>query len=248
MVDATSRSVAEAIEQLYAVFAGYPLARHVVGCPCCVDLKDNRDLHAAPLRELTAGRLEHFAFDAFLTWGTEADFKHFLPRLLELTTGGRSIGHTDLEVTYAKLTYADWNNWPDTERKAVDDFLRANWLLTLSVFPPAHENTDAVLCALGRAVDDLTPYLRLWEHGNATALRHLADMLCEQGMALSKGRLRNGFWHDRHDQMRQVLDWLRSPTLAKRVEDTYFASMDDPFASELSFAVQILESLQQPGS
>lgn len=245
MVVAAPYSIANAIENLYAVFAGYPLAHHVAGCPCCVDLKDQRDLHAAPLRHLTTAHLKHYAFSALYTWGTVDDFKHFLPRLLELTAGGRSVGDVDLEVTYAKLAYADWTTWPDAERKAIDDFLRANWLLTLSVFPPAHETADSVICAIGRAVNDLTPYLQTWEQGNSTAFRHLADMLCEQGTALSQNRLRNAFWDDRPDQMRQVIDWLKTPSLAKRVEDSYFASMNEAFAAELSFAVDVLTSLQQ---
>jgi hypothetical protein len=244
VVVATLPPIADATERLYTAFARYPLVDHVLGCPCCVNPKDNHDLHAAPLRHLTPAHLEHYASSALLTWGTIHDFKHFLPRLLELTTGGHSIGHTDLEVIYSKLAEAEWNTWPDPERNAVDDFLRANWLLTLSTFPPPDEDIDSLLCALGSAIDDLTPYLQIWQCGTPTAFRHLAHFLCERGPSHSNNRLRNSFWQDRRDQMHQVLTWLRSPRLSAKAEEAYFASMNEPFADELSLAVQILESLQ----
>ena len=63
------------------------------------------------------------------TWGTEEDFKHFLPRLLELVTAEESITDVvDSEVLLGKLAYADWTHWPSEEQKAVNDYLNALWL------------------------------------------------------------------------------------------------------------------------
>src|SRR4051794_20200880 len=74
------------IEALYSVFSAYPLRPHVMGCPCCVSEKDNHDLHARPLREFTCEHLRRYAFKAMTTWGKVEDFKHFLPRIFELSS------------------------------------------------------------------------------------------------------------------------------------------------------------------
>ena len=74
----------KAIADLYNVFEDYHLDSHVEGCPCCVTKDDKKLIEAKVLRELTADDLNHFAFNAMTTWGTVKDFKHFLPRLLEL--------------------------------------------------------------------------------------------------------------------------------------------------------------------
>src|SRR5688572_11844593 len=78
------QALAEAIEALYVAFGRYTLHHPVVGCPCCTSAEDDRLVRSKPLRRLTAADLERFAFNAVSTLGTVGDFKHFLPRLLEL--------------------------------------------------------------------------------------------------------------------------------------------------------------------
>jgi hypothetical protein len=123
----------QAVDGLYAAFAAYPLRSVVGGCPCCTSPADNIDLHAAPLRELSTDRLRHYGFTAMFTWGDVEDFKHFLPRLLELTATEGFLG-PDTESLYGRLAYAKFDTWPEAEQTAVRAFAMAHWRAPLSKF------------------------------------------------------------------------------------------------------------------
>jgi hypothetical protein len=148
------------IEQLYRVFADYPLGGPVEGCPCCVDAEDKQSLVSAPLRELTAQSLNHYSRKAMTTWGGVHEFKHFLPRIFELALCGRDL-ETDIEVVMGKLECAEWRNWPDGEREAVCAYLMTSWKGVVSGSVTYIEPTEW-LCGVGIAGENLTPYFEIW--------------------------------------------------------------------------------------
>lgn len=174
----------EAIENLYAVFAVYPLRKHVEGCPCCVREPDHARLHSKPLRQLSGEDLNPFAAKSLTTWGDEHDLKHFLPRLLELMAAkGLNI---DGEILTGKLIYTGkgyypgWHRWPETEQAAIRQFFMALWEEVLGkdpAYPMAHD----WLWVIGRAEDDLQPYLQAWrDAGSDSALRHLVHAVHDE--------------------------------------------------------------------
>lgn len=208
------QELAEAIEGLYKVFMDYPLVRKIDGCPCCVSDEDESDLHRKPLRELTAEDLRRYATKALTTWGTENDFKHFLPRLFELVTEEEGIAYEiDLAILFGKLEYAHWNTWPSQEHAAVRDYLIALWLFVLSV-PMEAVTIDEYLCAISQAEEDLSHYLNAWQNLQSdTALNHLVEFIEAQD-SLHKEKLADAFWSGRREQMSQVVEWLRRNGLA----------------------------------
>ncbi len=125
----------DAIEHLYAVFGRYP-ARPVDGCPCCVTREDQAALAAAPLRALGEEHLSRYGNKALTTWGETPDFKHFLPRLLELAAAGAD-WPIDLEHQARKLEYAGWRTWPTVEREAVVGLFSAAFRAAVVTFAPA---------------------------------------------------------------------------------------------------------------
>ena len=125
-----------ATDRLYEAFAGYPLRDRIPFCPCCGTQAEEAGLHEAPLRELSPRLLAPYARGAaWGTWGTLADFKHFLPRLLELVAWEDLAGHgwTDAGELFKRLRSFDgardppWECWPDSERQAVGNYLDALW-------------------------------------------------------------------------------------------------------------------------
>jgi len=109
-----------------------------------------------PLRDLSTDQLRHYGFTAVFTWGSVEDFKHFLPRLLELTAT-EGFQAPDTESLYGRLAYAKFSTWPAAEQAAVRAFGMAHWRASL-----AHESADdpdAVLTGLMLLGEDLTPYL-----------------------------------------------------------------------------------------
>jgi hypothetical protein len=90
--------LATALDELYRAFADYPAPRWVEACACCHEPEEGSPPHperliimvsapgvGTPLREISAAELKWFADDAPIVAGSDADWKHYLPRILELT-------------------------------------------------------------------------------------------------------------------------------------------------------------------
>ncbi len=147
------------------------------------------------------------------TWGGLRHFKHFLPRLLELTINHRD-DFLDLAVVFGKLRYAQWKSWPRAEFDATDRFLRAYWedQLNQHVSQPLSDAIDTVLCAVSGAYDSVQPLLDFWVGNDSIAARnHLAAfVLWNEGELLAKQRLANSFWDRSSRPYAEVIAWLTS--------------------------------------
>ena len=209
----TNNSLRDAVEALYAQFLPYRLGDDFVGCDCCVSPSRSAALAAKPLRSLTYDDLATYAFKAMSTWGDERHFKHFLPRIFELTVEHRD-EFVDLAVVFGKLSYADWRSWPRREVDAVASFLKAYWeyQLGLDVNDPHDNAIDTVLCAEANAFDSVQPLLDVWLATDLlSARKHLAAFVLLNGDDLIlKRRLWNSFWSRDSNPCREVISWLQS--------------------------------------
>ena len=116
------------IARLYKVFGAYQSrAQTMEACPCCVKKSEIAALFAVPLADLDAQMLSRYSFKAMTTWGDEGDFKHFLPRLLELSFDGESAFDFGLDWIGNKFSLDEngWKSWPDEEIAALHEFFRA---------------------------------------------------------------------------------------------------------------------------
>jgi hypothetical protein len=96
----------DAIERLYESFSTVPQARHIDGCPCCIDRKEIGALLGKRLRELTPRELSPYASSAFLTIAA-ADYLYFLPRILGRASERTAHGRSDRTVSgYLVITSA----------------------------------------------------------------------------------------------------------------------------------------------
>ena len=240
-----SSELSTVIARLYETFQPYINRSHPEGCPCCVSADDKRKLVSKSLRELTRDDLDRFVWKVLTTWGDVDDLKRFLPRILELMAQD-DCGGFDREVFSGKLRMVEWTNWPERERNVVADYFTIIWRDCIFA-PDGSVWMDELLCALGRALDDLTPFLRAWERCRAA---NGYDALCGfiewnlDGL-IKKGRLRNNFWPEAEAQMNQVVDWLSSPATEKRLQMIFEEDANAEFAEPLARAVDQLASLQQ---
>jgi hypothetical protein len=115
----------EATAALYEVFGRYSLKSMIACCPHCELGSAEAKLRARPLRQLTWDDLGVYVFKAMTTFGDEQDFKHFLPRILELFAIDPENAHYDLNIVFRKLEYASWTEWPEAERRVVHGYVRA---------------------------------------------------------------------------------------------------------------------------
>lgn len=242
----------DAVERLYTVFSKYPLRPDTEPCPCCHNPEDELRLHRKPLAELEADDLYHYAWSALWTWGTDEDFKHFLPRLFQLVAEEVIFRFVDIPVLFKKLNVADWREWPADEQESIENYFIALWRYLL-VSPEIDVDIDDILCGIAHPIDDLTPYLEMWRKSGRAGHYLLADFIRMQyGDLVNKRKLFNTFWqddsapeNDRTAQMNQVIDWILDPATKATLEEAFFieASASDGNAEELSTAVGILEHL-----
>jgi hypothetical protein len=128
------------IDELYAAFQCYPLQDKIDGCPHCELDKSEKSLHGRSLRELTWSDFGVYPFKAMTTFGDVNDFKHFLPRLLELYVTAHAGSFYGVEILFEKLQYAHWETWPASEIKAVRNYVQAWYQMLDSQAKDAEES------------------------------------------------------------------------------------------------------------
>jgi hypothetical protein len=219
-----------AIDNLFAVFARHPLAQPIGYCTHCVSDDEALVLQSTQLRALTAGELERFTFKAMSTWGDEADFRHFLPRILELFAADEQTYDYLFVKTIGNVRYHG-TSWPAEELDAVERYLIALWRNTLARQQPPLR-APKILEAAAQNNHTVAAYLAiLAEPPSESAILHLAELVDELT------------YSDLYDDAprRESLAWLHSgvPT---RILETALLSTDDPqAAARLGHALEQLE-------
>lgn len=240
--------LADAVRTLYSTFSGYSAA----DLSCCDfrdDLPLNLHLRSTPVARLAPADLQRYAWKALTTWGTIENFKHFLPRLLELLALEGQVGDCDPEVLLGKLGYGHWQTWPARERAAVEDYLHALWFHLRQTYPHAL-SADGFLCGLGACVHDLTLWLPEWERDTSLASAlHLAEFVSDNvDNVLRRKRLvprpANAFWADFPAQAQQVWTWLIAAERLTQLEAAFFAHAASDPEARISTAVDRLTLLR----
>ena len=173
------------------------------------------------------------------TVGEVVDFKHFLPRMLELMLS--QAGGIGPETVCEKLRYGQWRKWADSEQEAIHAFLWACWKDTLARFPAAH-GPEVWLCAIAQVQDDIAPFLEFWRSMQTPgSIRHLASVLGEGWEVFILSSAGGSPWGEGLvRQFEQLRLWVLSPQTDATLEDAYFRYADEPFADEIARAVQHL--------
>ncbi len=129
-----TKDVQETITNLYEVFSKYPLNESMEASPLYSKekvAKWNQSISTKPLREMSGDELSFIAFKVGYTWGNEKDYKHFLPRFLELIAEYKE-GLIESFIVFKKLSYFLWQNWDEKEQHVVQMFLNSFWLQLLN--------------------------------------------------------------------------------------------------------------------
>jgi hypothetical protein len=242
----------DALQTLYTQFARYPLKPVIAGCPHCVSGDDNDQLHVRPLRQLTPHDFRRYAFKALTTWGDADDFRHFLPRLLELIAFDDFKSLVNAEIVTDKLRYAQWQQWDKHEVRAVRDYFIALWKYYLGETPVGVEEPynypDAPigdwLCIIAQAEDDLLPFLTIWHEINSlSSVLHLVQWINRNYFLNgSVTNLGNAFWNGRSMQHAQITEWLLRRETVVYLETFFYENPQADYAHAIALAIDNLEN------
>lgn len=236
----------ESIQSLYEMFERYPARREMPHCEYCVSPEEIAFICSKPLRELTADDLGKYAGKAITTWGDVEDFKHFLPRLMELIATEGRVDCEDPQVVFSRFRYGQWEGWEPRERHAVESYFVSVWRFVVSRYPviPGVETlfgaiANDYLAAIAQATDDLSPYLRMWRADRSVpSLRHLAEFVADTVDQVKDGTL-GGWWKSCKAEA-QVKAWLSDPATWQRFEEGLASPSSRPFAPSLVEALDLL--------
>lgn len=230
-----------AIENLYSVFARYPLNPHMDGSPLHSDLLIwNRTLATRPLRELSTDHLRIFYFKVMTTWGNVDDFRHFLPRIFELLAT-LDTGWEEW-IALDKLRYGHWQTWPMLEKNAVDNYLLALWneLLNTDL-----EIADAAFFdyfpAIMNAYPNVELLLSIWsEFKTPVSIKRLIDFVDRNADMVVGSKRLSVFDRDAEPGM-LLFCWLTSKTTIETLTTIFFQNPEAEYATQLSSLIQLLE-------
>jgi hypothetical protein len=105
-------------------------------------------------------------------------------------------------AVFDRLEAAGWHDWPDADRRLVDDVLDLWWATELQL-EPGEPSVHDVLAALARLHPPMIRWLDPWLRDlDGPGARHLVRMVADQ---LSSVR-----WAERPDRRAQVVAWTRS--------------------------------------
>jgi hypothetical protein len=169
------------------------------------------------------------------TWGDVEDFKHFLPRLLELiATTGLAYGH---EVVLGKLEYAKWNEWEETEKDAIRAFLLAWWTESLT-----NKETWGLLQIkdLYPFFGDVAPFLKRWSMDiHDHSFRNLIHFIqCNYHDLIER---KSHFKEFAPTSINKLLSWIVAKKELLEQGFYHFEATDPEFAQEISDALYLLD-------
>lgn len=203
-----------AIDHLYAVFACYRRPTRLEASPTRDPEAILRDLSSTPLRELPPQKVGPYAGHAMTTVGSEGEYRHFLPRIIELSVTTQSWMGLEPEQIAGKLNYGHWKTWAEDAQAAVLRAFAAAWYETRAKEPDMGD-ASSQLCALAILGIDIAPLLMAWTSpGSAAEVRQMAAHI-----QAAAGLAEPVYWQDAGEANRRTLwRWARSVALRNAIE------------------------------
>jgi hypothetical protein len=204
----------KAIAGLYETFAREQKPSIIDGCPCCLDEKDIDVLLQKPLRSLTSEDLSSYAQSAFLTVGSEEDFKYFLPRILEILVVEDGWWPSP-EVVGRAIANSNWEHFSTAQQNALSSYFLE--VLIKLIEEKNGWSIDTWVCGIARAVPDLKPYLALIEKSPQA----LVAFYRENSESVNNGTLSNSFWDNTSPNEKLLLTWFQSDRIKDLINVAY---------------------------
>ncbi|MGI5165745.1 hypothetical protein ACQEU3_15430 [Spirillospora sp. CA-253888] len=159
-----------AVAEVHAVLGAYRAPADADFCTHCLRPEQVAALRSRRLADLTEADLDLYLYRAMGTWGGEAEFKHYLPRMLELLARDEWF---DAGTVARKCGLS----WPPEEGAAVVAFFDA-WLRSALLEHPRLTPFTQVLDVVRELGLDLRTYLAVWERtATPGTVRHIAELL-----------------------------------------------------------------------
>lgn len=208
---------------LYDVFSSYAVENSLRdrSCDCCITDIEIKALLSKPLRQLNKDDIYHFMTSAMTTYGDVNDYKHFLPRILELMANNHNV-IIDFMI-FEKLRHSHWLNWKGKEILAIKSCFKVLLIDALD------ENKGSIYdyILLNLEYNDFNEVLEIVLNTNSKRfLKSIIENILYTNSFLLDKRLNRLFSN------KNILD---------KIENLFFKETDENEANRISIAYSILE-------
>ncbi|MBV7268809.1 hypothetical protein [Winogradskyella luteola] len=216
-------TIKKSTENLYSIFSKYTIEGNLRArsCDCCVSDEEIKQLLSKPMRKLTENDLYHFMTSATTTFGCINDYKHFLPRILELMQNTEVVNDF---TTFEKLNYNKWKTWDTNEINAIVNYFEA--LLINALDKNSKNINDFILLNL--------EYNKFEKLSDILTKSNSKKLIYE----IVEGEI-NGYFYKVDDRL---LRFYSSKKMLDKVEALFFETNDKELANRVSIAYSLLES------
>ena len=228
------------VENLYETFEKYHSGPTMSGSPNYDDLRTwNRLIFKKPLRELDEDDLSRFTGKAITTWGNANDYKHFLPRIFELTAELKT--PYEIWIAFEKLNLAEWNNWTENEQKVIHEFMISLWeFIVNNDSEKAEWEFKDYFSSVAHFYPKFSDLLDIWTESKSKAgIKHLAEFIVSEQTTLFDRKKISGF-HDKKENSDELINWILSDEILNKVQQKYFEYETDKISEKISWAEQII--------
>lgn len=223
----------EAIEQSYTCFSAFSRPKKLRASPLRDAEQILQSLTSAPLRELTSEQIGPYAGWAITTVGDDRDYRHFLPRIFELSVSDPSWLGAEPAVMASKLNMANWRTWPADQQAAISGFFRSAFGAVLGRHPDEGHHAEDWFCGIASLGEPIAPNSERWLTCRCpTAALHLSSFISREADHIRRsGEVRGSSWKDLNPSIRsEVAEFLTSSQIRDMIAAaTGLVSDDDQF-------------------
>lgn len=198
------------IDQSYSLFSKYRANLPLDVCTeCCMTLNQTSELASMSVKQIPFELLYEYNTAAKPTLPNINEFKHFLPRFLELTAELKFLHHS-AEIILNRFEYYSAEEWTKEERETIQCFANELFKYFLTVYPfPELETIDSIIIMLYKAQVDIKEILKGWSTiETRSSVLHLSDLVCNGFKGANNETLSSGFADNNISKL--VYDWLNS--------------------------------------
>lgn len=223
-------------ERLDAAWTGLgrafgPRTDRIGPLPACADCftTEEMDVLGGPVDEIP----EQLLCYTVMSWSTTFEvsiphWRRYAPRLL------RGIVERTLAIDESwvarNFALSAWKQWPDDERRAVQELCEAWWADTLTCSCVSDVTAATVLTFLVPLTGELTPWLEAWSRTEGeNADLHLLDLWETWGYRLLEGSLDVSYSGEVPDISAELSAWLLAELPRRGLVDGLYESAADRF-------------------
>lgn len=229
------------VEKLYETFEKYHSGPNMIGSSNYGKELDtwNRLIFKKPLRELDEDDLSRFTGKVITTWGNTNDYKHFLPRIFELTAELKT--PYEIWIAFDKLNLAEWYNWSENEQKVIHEFMIELWENIVNDYSEKAEwEFKDYFSAIANFYPKFSDLLNIWTESESRAgIKHLSHFVVDEQTALFDRKKISGF-HDQKKNAEELINWILSDKTLDKIQRKYFKFETDKISEKISWTEQII--------